>query len=143
MRKTLITLSLAAALFTGQAMADQATVDCLQTEGIVLSAEQTAAIGVAEGQELVDAIAALVAANPDQAAAIVRAAVRANPSLAEAIKAAATQAAPGQADAIAAAVEQGISEAGSARGIGSKVPSSSLPSICGCGGGSTSTASPN
>ena len=44
MRKTVTTLSLAAALFAGQALADPATVESLQAYGVPLTAEQTTQI---------------------------------------------------------------------------------------------------
>src|SRR5690606_509117 len=105
MRKTLTALSITAALFAGQAMADQATTANLQAYGVQLTAEQAAAITSAEGQQLVDAIAALVAAQPEMAATIVAAAIKANPSMTDAIVAAAIQAAPAQEQAILAAVK--------------------------------------
>ena len=145
MRKTLTALSIAAALFAGQAMADQATVDNLNAQGVPLTAEQTVVIANAEGQALVDAIAALVAAQPNMAAAIVTAAVAANPELADAIQQAAVKAAPGQARAISAAVSAAVEAAatpGALSGLGS-IPESSMPSNDGSGGGSTKTASPN
>lgn len=141
MRKTLTALSITAALFAGQAMADQATTDSLQAYGVPMTAEQAAAITSAEGQQLVDAIAALVAAQPEMAATIVAAAIKANPSLSSAIQAAAIQAAPGQEAAIKAAVA--ADQAGTAVSGGVSVPSSSLPSVGGAGGGSTGVASPN
>lgn len=141
MRKTLTTLSLAVALVSGHAIADQATTDSLQAYGVQLSAAQAAAITSAEGQQLVNEIAALVAAQPEMAATIVAAAVNTNPSLSAQIQAAAIQAAPGQEAAIKAAVEAG--QAGSAVSGGVQIPSSSMPSIGGAGGGSTSLASPN
>lgn len=141
MRKTLTTLSLAAALFAGQVMADEATVNSLQAYGVTLSAEQSAAIASANGQQLVDAIAALVAAQPEMAATIVAAAVKSNPSLKAAIVAAAIQAAPAQEQAINAAVA--ANDDNNIISAGAEVPSSSLPSIGGSGGGSTDVASPN
>lgn len=147
MRKTFMTLSVAAALFAGQAVADQATLDNLVAAGVVLTEEQAAVIGAAEGQALLDAIAALVATSPEQAAAIVQAAVAANPGLASAIQAAATQAAPAQADAIAEAVILGQADAapGNAPTTGDQgaATTSSAPSVSGGGSGSTTTASPN
>lgn len=142
MRKTFMSLSVVAALFAGQAFADQATVDNLQAAGVVMTAEQTAAIASAEGQALIDAIVALIQAAPEQAAAIAGAAANANPSMAQAIKAAATQAAPSQADAIAAAVAQATSPS-AVGSSGASVPTSSMPSVGGSGGGSTAPASRN
>lgn len=141
MRKTLTALSLTAALFAGQAVADQATVNSLLANGVQLSAEQNTTIANAEGQQLVDAIAQLVAAQPDMAATIVAAAIRTNSSLTDAIVAAAIQAAPSQEQAILAVVAAN----GDSRVIsgGASVPTSSMPSIGGSGGGSTSLASPN
>lgn len=141
MRKTLTTLSLAVALVSGHAIADQATTDSLQAYGVQLSAEQAAAITSAEGQQLVDAIAALVAAQPEMAATIVAAAVNTNPSLSAQIQAAAIKAAPGQEAAIKAAVLAG--KKSSILSTGESIPTSSMPSIGGSGGGTTNLASPN
>lgn len=140
MRKTVTTLSLAAALFAGQALADEATLNSLQAYGVPLSAEQSTQIASAEGQQLVDAIAALVAAQPSMAATIVVAAIEARPSQADDIIDAAIVAAPDQ--------EQAIRDAVAANGTaisrsGATIPTSSLPSIGGSGGGGTSVASPN
>ena len=41
MRKSLTALSLAAALFAGQALADQATLEALQAAGVVLTPAQS------------------------------------------------------------------------------------------------------
>lgn len=141
MRKTLTTLSLAVALVSGHAIADQATTDSLQAYGVQLSAAQAAAITSAEGQQLVDAIAALVSAQPEMAATIVAAAVNTNPSLSAQIQAAAIQAAPGQEAAIKAAVAAG--QKSRILSNGEKIPTSSMPSIGGSGGGTTNLASPN
>ena len=141
MRKTLTTLSLAVALVSGHAIADQATTDSLQAYGVQLSAAQAAAITSAEGQQLVNEIAALVAAQPEMAATIVAAAVSANPRLSSAIQAAAIKAAPDQEAAIKAAVEAG--QESRILSNGEKIPTSSMPSIGGSGGGTTELASPN
>lgn len=140
MRKTFIALSVATALFAGQALADQATADSLQAYGISMTAEQNAAIVNAEGQQLVDAIAQLVAAQPEMAPTIVAATININPNLSDAIVAAAIQAAPGQEQAIRNVVK---ANKGSALNNGASVPTSSMPSIGGSGGGSTSAASPH
>ncbi len=141
MRKTLTTLAVAAALFTGQAMADQATVDNLQANGVQLSAVQISAIANAEGQQLVNAIAGLVAAQPSMAASIVAAAIQTNRSLTDAIVTAAIQAAPTQEQAIrdvlAANTRSRVMSGGQTTSY------SSIPSVRGSGGGSTSLASPN
>lgn len=141
MRKTLTTLSLAMAVFAGQAMADPATTASLQAYGVPLTAEQAAAITSAEGQQLVDAIAALIAAQPEMAATIVAAAIKVNPSLTDKIVAAAINAAPAQEQAILAAVK--ANKESRILSNGETIPGSSLPSINGSGGGSTSLASPN
>lgn len=136
MRKTVTTLSLAAALFAGQALADPATVESLQAYGVPLTAEQTTQISNADGQQLVDAIAGLVSAQPAMAATIVVAAINARPSLTDDIVNAAIVAAPAQEPAIRNAVEANQGPLGP-RG-NTQVPTSSLPSI-----GSGSVASPN
>lgn len=84
MRKILTTLSFATALFAGQTMADQATLNALQAYDVPLPAKQSSAI------------AQLVAAQPVMAATIVAATMRSNPSLADAIAAAAIEAVPDQ-----------------------------------------------
>ena len=158
MRKTLSSLSLAVLLASGQAFADQATLDSLQAAGVALTAAQAQTIAAAEGDALVAAIASLVAANPEAAAAIVAAAVSANPAQAAAITAAAVSAAPAQVSAItaaaigaapaqAAAISAAANNAASTTGApaatssGGSVATSSVPS--GSGGGGGSSASPN
>lgn len=143
MHKILITLSVAAALFAGQVLANQATFDSLQAYGIQLSAGQTTNITNAEGQQLVDAITQLIAAQPAMAATIVAASTQVNPSLSDATVAAAIQVAPAQEQAIldVVAANQGLSA-----GPGSSIPMSSIPSMSGSSGGSSgggSVASPN
>ena len=132
MRKTLTALSVAAALFAGQAMADQATLDSLHAQGVLVPGDHAAVIASAEGPALVNAIAALVEAMPHMAAQIVAAAVDANPQLALSITAAAANAA-----------NNAKLSPPSRFGNGASVPTSSMPSIGGSGGGSTSLASPN
>lgn len=124
MRKIITTLSLATALFAGQTMADQATVNTLQAYGVPLSTEHNSAIANAEGQRLVDAIAQLVAAQPSMAATTVAATMRSNPSLTDAIVAAAIAAAPGQEQAINDAVAANKKKLLS---TGESMPSSSIP----------------
>lgn len=150
MRKTLTALSIAAALFAGQAMAGQETLSSLQSCAVSLSAEQSAAIANAQdSQQLVDAIASLITAQPSMAANIVAASVRTNPSLAGVIQNTAIQAAPAQEQAINSAVvasNEVCSPIGKGSNLingGASVPTSSVPSIGGSGGGSTSLASPN
>ena len=125
MRKIITTLSLGAVLFTGQTLADQATVDTLQAYGVPLSTEQSSAMASAEGQQLVDAVTQLVAAQPSMAATIVAATIRSNPSQADAIVAAAIEAAPGQEQAINDAVAVNKKKRLS---TGESMPSSSIPS---------------
>lgn len=142
MRKTLTTLAVATALFAGQAMADKATIDSLDARGVILTTEQTAAIVDAEEQELVNAIAKLIASQPHMAAIIVTAAITAHPELTEAIEAAAIAAAPGQQRAIQDAVVVGRLK--DAMNDADNIPSSSLPSVDGSGTGrDSSLASPN
>lgn len=142
MRKTLTALSIAAALFAGQAMADKATVDSLEASGIPVTAEQTATIAEAEGQALVNALADLIASQPHMAAAIVTAAIKANPGLTDAIEAAAIAAAPEYEQAIRNAVITGLLKED--MNDASLIPSSSLPSVDGSGNGrDSSLASPN
>jgi len=160
MRKTLFALTMAAALTSGQAFADQATLESLQAAGIVLSDEQAATIAAAEGQALVDAIAALVKANPQQAATIVGAAVQAAPGLAVAITEAAVKAAPeqktaianaakaaapAQADAIQSAADKAAAPSPSvnATGSGTQVNNSNIPGSTGGSGGGDPDASPS
>ena len=160
MRKTLFALTMAAALTSGQAFADQATLESLQAAGIVLSDEQAAIIAAAEGQALADAIAALVKANPQQAATIVGAAVKAAPGLAVAITEAAVKAAPehktaianaakaaapAQADAIQSAADNAVTvnTEGSAVTSGTQINNSNIPGTTGGSGGGDNTASPN
>lgn len=135
MRKTLTALSIAAALFAGQAVANDATLSQLRTCGVQLSVAQVTAITNAEGQQLVNVIAELVAAQPSMAASIAAAAVSANPGQADAIQAAAIEAAPAQEKAINAAIASGESCVGNS---GEGLPTSSVPSI-----GGTELASPN
>lgn len=151
MRKILTTLSIATALLASYVQADQATVNTLQTYGVPLSAEQNSAIANANGPQLVDALAQLVAAQPVMAATIVAASIRSNPHLTDAIVPAAIAAAPEQEqainDAVAASKKRLVSS-------GQSIPSSSIPSekistpgmprdATGSGGGSTRLASPN
>lgn len=160
MRKTLFALTMAAALTSGQAFADQATLESLQAAGIQLSAEQAATIAAAEGQALVDAIAALVKANPQLAATIVGAAVQATPGLAVAITEAAVKAAPDYKTAIADAAEKAApdqaaniqaaadkaaaaSPSVNATGSGTQVNNSNIPGSTGGSGGGDPVASPN
>lgn len=105
MRKIITIFPLAAALFAGQAMADQNTISSLQEYCVALSEEQSTAITMAEGQPLIEAIAQLVATQPIQASTITVAAARSNLILADDIVAAAVQAAPGQEQEIRAAIE--------------------------------------
>lgn len=160
MRKTLFALTMAAALTSGQAFADQATLDALQAAGIQLSAEQAATIAAAEGQALVDAIAALVKANPQLAATIVGAAVQAAPEMAVAITEAAVQAAPEYKTAIADAAKTAAPDQAAniqaaadraaaastgvnATGSGTQVNNSNIPGSTGGSGGGDPVASPN
>lgn len=135
MRKTLTVLSLTAALFAGQAVADDATLNQLRTCGVQLSVAQVAAITSAEGPQLIKAIADLIAAQPSMAGPIAAAAVSANPGQADAIQAAAIEAAPAQEKAINAAIASGESCVDNS---GEGLPTSSVPSM-----GGTELASPN
>lgn len=134
MRKSLTALSLVAALFAGQAMADQATLDALQAAGVELTPAQAAVIADATGDELVAIIAQLAAANPEQAAAIEAAAIQASPHLS---------------DQITAAVKDAVKASGEGVGVtGGSVtlPTGSIPSAGGSGGGGNpagTVASPN
>ncbi|MDM1695110.1 hypothetical protein HX099_00275 [Thiopseudomonas alkaliphila] len=134
MRKSITALSLVAALFAGQAMADQATLDALQAAGIALTPAQAAVIADATGDELVAIIAELAATNPEQAAAIEAAAVQASPELA---------------DKISAAVKAAVNSSGVGSTPGGEsvsLPTSSIPSAGGSGGGGNPAgpvASPN
>ena len=141
MLKTLTGLSLAVLLASGQAFADQATLDALQGQGIALSAEQAQAIAAAEGDALVAAIAGLVGANQPVSPTIVRAASCAAPDQASAIIEQSVSAAPQQAESIRAAVALGCEGlAGLNAGSGALVPGGGVPSGGGAGGGD---ASPN
>ncbi|MDY7219425.1 hypothetical protein TOI97_07575 [Denitrificimonas sp. JX-1] len=140
MRKTFMTLSVAAALFAGQAMADQATADSLAAYGVDAGVHAEA-IASAEGSVLVQALKDLIADQPAMAATIVAAAINANPSMTDAIVAAAIEAAPGQEQAIRNAVTAG--QQGTVISTGASAPTSSMPSVGGSGGGSPSVASPN
>lgn len=148
MRKTFITLSIFAALFTGQAVAGEATLNSLQANGVPMTAGQTAEMGgiscaqpVTSCSPLVASIADVVASQPSMAANIVVTAIKVNPELADHIVAAAIDAAPAQEQAIKNAVAGNNGSAMVNTGV--TIPSSSTPSIGGSGGGSTSVASPN
>ena len=133
MRKSLTALSLAAALFAGQALADQATLDALQAAGVVLTPADAAAVAEATGDQLVAIVAQLAAANPDQASVIEAAAIQASPHLADQIKEAIRVALAGV----------GLTPSGT---NGITLPSNSIPSAGGSGGGGNpagSVASPN
>lgn len=144
MRKTLVSLSIALAFSAGSAMADQATLDALQTAGIPMTTEQAEAVLAAQGEQIAEAVAALVAANPAQAEAIVSAAVTAAPAQQAAIVAAAIAAAPTQAAAITAAAKnaQAASNQGQATGSPVSLSTNSIPNSS-SGGGGSNTASPN
>ena len=150
MRKSLSLVTLAVALASGNAMADQATVDALAAQGVVLAPEHQAAIADAEGEALVNAVAAAIAAHPDQATAIFAAAAAANPAHAQAIASAASAAAPAQAAAVQAALaaHQANVAAAAQSGVGAtssgnKTNSASIPTSSGGGGSGTTPASPS
>lgn len=130
MRKSLTALSLAAALFAGQALADQATLEALQAAGVVLTPAQAAAVAEATGDELVNIVALLAKANPEQASVIEAAAIQASPHLEEQIR---------QAIQDALSPEQGPN--GPTGTI--SMPTGSIPSAGGGGGGGNPAASPN
>lgn len=143
MQKIFTGLSLAVLLASGQAFADQATVDALQGSGVPLSAEQAQAIEAAEGDALAKAVAALVAANQPISPTIVRAAACAAPESGSAIIEQSLAAAPAQADAINATVALGCEGVAglNAVGAGTVLSNSSIPTGGGAGGGGV--ASPN
>lgn len=106
MRRQLLALMVAGALAAPVAVAGPETFSALSMKGIEMSEELAAAIGTAEGGELVDLIVELVEQyqdNPAAIAAIIEAAVGVNPGLAQAIVASASSAAPQATAAIAAA----------------------------------------
>ena len=103
MKKILSRFSLVLMLASTVVIADEATVSEFEAAGVTLSAEQAAAIGAAEGDALVQAIADLVAANASDGIAvkaIVRAAIEANPDLVIAITEYAAAAAPAYRDVV-------------------------------------------
>ena len=111
MRTKISTLAIALAMVSSQALANQDTVDELVAAGVTLTEAQTTAIAAAEGQDLLDEIAALVAAAGDNAtlvSAIVSAAVRANPSLSGDIETTAKANAP---SSLASAISDAVSTA--------------------------------
>lgn len=119
MRKTLLALALGASFTGSVAFADQATLDALTDAGIQLTDEQALMIQEAEGEDLVNAIAALVQAAGDDSAlveSIVSTAVAANPTLADSIFTAATVAAPDMTASIASAVLEGQAPAAGVEG---------------------------
>ncbi|MBF7730520.1 hypothetical protein [Pseudomonas sp. N040] len=141
MLRILTGLSLAVLLASGQAFADQATLDALQGQGIALSAEQAQAIAAAEGDALVAEVVALVGANQPVSPTIVRAAACASPNEAPDIIEQSIAAAPQLEDAINAAVSLGCEGiAGLKPGSGGLAPASGIPTGGGAGGGD---ASPN
>jgi hypothetical protein len=142
MQKVFAGLSLAVLLASGQAFADQATLDALKGSGVPLSDTQAAAIAKAEGDALVSEVSGLVGANQPISPTIVRAAACAAPEFGSAIIEQSIAAAPGQADAINATVALGCEGlAGLAVGSGGVLTGTSIPSGGGAGGGGV--ASPN
>ena len=89
MKKFISFLSLALILASTTAIANQQTVDALEANDVVLSAEQADAIRTAEGDDaLISAITDLIAANasnPLAVKAITRAAIEAHPNLVVAV----------------------------------------------------------
>lgn len=141
MQKVFAGLSLALLMASGQAFADQATLDALKGSGVSLSDEQAASIAKAEGDVLVSEIAGLVGANQPISPTIVRAAVCAAPEYGSDIIEQSVAAAPGQADAINATVALGCEGlAGLTAGSAGTLVGGSIPSGGGAGGG---VASPN
>lgn len=135
MRKSLTALSLVAALFAGQAMADQATLDALQTAGVVLNEQQAAQVVAATGDELVALLAQLAVDNPSQAGLIEAAGIQASPHLA---------------DEISKAIEVALNNSQAkpegptdVTGAPVVIPTNSIPSVGGTGGGGNPAASPN
>lgn len=105
MRKIITILPITAALFAGQALAEQSTVKSLQEYCVALTEEQNTLLTLAEGQSLVQAIAQLVTTQPIKASTIAVATTRSHTSLADEIVAAAVQAAPEQEQEIRAAIQ--------------------------------------
>ncbi|HSG63047.1 MAG TPA: hypothetical protein VLA24_16600, partial [Pseudomonadales bacterium] len=60
MRKSFTALTLAAAMFSTNAMADQATLDALSDAGVELTPEQIEEVLAAEGEAIATAIAKVV-----------------------------------------------------------------------------------
>ena len=134
MQKVFAGLSLALLLASGQAFADQATLDALKGSGVSLSDAQAVAIAQAEGDALVKQVVGLVDINKTISPTIVRAAVCAAPEYGSDIIEQSIAAAPDQADAINATVLLGC------EGL-SGLANTSIPSGGGTGGGGI--ASPN
>lgn len=142
MLKKLLATSVVALLVSGQAVADQATLKGLQKAGVELTDAQAKAVADAEGEALTAAITSLATANPAAAATIVSVAVCSAPDQAEALPPAAIGAVPDQAEAINAAVALGCAPVAGDNAIGSglNVPTTSIPTGGGSGGG---VVSPN
>lgn len=112
MRKTIMSLSLAAALASTNVMADVDTLNAVKKAlpaGVALSsAAATSLENAATEQEIADAVAAIVASLGDNATAItnvVKAAISENSTMATAIAKAAASQAPSQASTIRVAAQ--------------------------------------
>ena len=105
MRKIIIIIPITTALFVGQTLADQNTVNSLQEFCVSLTAEQSTALILTEGQPLVQVMVQLVTTQPVRASTIAVAATRSHATLADEIVAAVAQAPPEQVQEIRAATE--------------------------------------
>jgi hypothetical protein len=140
MRKTLGALTLAVLMASGQAFADQATLDALQAKSVPLTGGQASAVASAEADALPGVIAGLVVAHEAISPTIVAAAVCAAPDQSAAIVQQAVSAVPGQAEAINALVALGCKPvADGDLGYGVTIPATGIPS----GGGGGGSVSPN
>lgn len=132
MRKSLTALSLVAAFFAGQAMADHATLDALQAAGVALSEEQAEYVIASTCENLIDFFALLATDNPEKVLEIEKVAIQACPGFADEIS-----------NSIKAAVNGVGSDSGHLSGSSVTIPTNSIPSIGGAGGGGNTVASPN
>jgi hypothetical protein len=139
MRKTLGALTLAVLMASGQAFADQATLDALQAKSVPLTDSQAAAVAAADAGALPGVIADLAAAQKALSPTIVAASVCASPDLSASIVEQAVSAVPDQADAINALVALGCTAPDGLLGVGGAIiPATGIPSGGGGGGGSVS-----
>jgi len=164
MRKSLLALSLAAALASSVAFADQKTLDAMVAAGVELTPEQAELVLNADEESIADVVAALVAAagdNESLVSAIVSAAISANPEASSQIFSAAVATAPNMVASIAEGVATGEAAAagpgpGTGPGAGAlpgqaspiaaatlgQLAAGNIPSAGGGGGGGT-PSSPN